>query len=103
MNCIKQLYLFRSINVNSIVFTTNADVIQFCNALNVTSLKVSEVNKYGIPTLKGLVEDARKMYKSSYVMYINSDILVNPDIFYLISHFEKIYGQNVDFYNKNDE
>ena len=58
-------------------------------------MEISEVNKYGIPTLKSMIKDARSLYNSSYIMYINSDILVNPDIFYLISHFESQYGQNV--------
>ena len=95
MNCIKQFYFFQKLNVKSIVFTTSPDVIHFCNILNITTMNISEVNKYGIPTLKSMVKDARQLYNSSYIMYINSDILINPDIFYFISHFESKFGQNV--------
>ena len=48
-----------------------------------------------MPILRGMIQQSRKIYPSDYVIYINSDILLNPNIFRAIYNTEQILGKKV--------
>ena len=62
---------------------------------NITTVKEIEVNEYGMPVLKAMIEQTRQIYDSDYVIYINSDILLNPNIFRVIYHSQQSLGTEV--------
>ena len=96
-NTLKQLYLFKEIGVNSIVFTESDEVVDYLKPLNITTLPVRSFNMYGLPILRDLVIDAREHSKSEFIVFINADILINPDIFFFISHMKEKFGDRVVF------
>ena len=69
--------------------------MQFCEQYNITTIKEFKVNEYGMPILRGMIQQSRKIYPSDYVIYINSDILLNPNIFRAIYNTEQILGKKV--------
>lgn len=58
-------------------------------------MKEFKVNEYGMPILKGMIQQSREIYQSDYVIYINSDILLNPNIFRAIYNTERLLGKKV--------
>lgn len=95
-NTFYQLKLFRLYyRVNSVVFTQSPKIIKHCQGLGITTQPVPRTNEYGMPELKSMVMEARKVFDSDYVIYINSDILINPDVFRAIYHIRSLLGDNV--------
>ena len=87
--------MFKELGIDSIVFTESSEVVDYAKSLNVTTLPVRTFNKYNLPVLRDLLIDARKYYNNEFVIYINSDILISPDIFFFISAMYKKYGNKV--------
>ena len=85
----------KELGIKSIVFTSNKDVISFCMKRNITTKPLLHVNKYGMPVLRNMIEIARNDYPSDFVIYINSDILINPYLFSAIYSISSILGPNV--------
>ena len=83
------------LGIKAVVFTNNTEVKTLCNYMKVSTAPVPEVNVYGMPVLRSMVSTARQYYSNDYVMYINSDILINPDLFSAISSIASFIGNNV--------
>ena len=81
--------------MNCLVFTETSEIEDYCSAHGIDYLKVSRKNEYNMPTLKDMVIDAQHRYKCDYVIYINSDILINPNLFKSIYYLESLIGRNV--------
>lgn len=95
-NTIYQLKLFRqAYGIHSIVFSQSPAILEYCKQVGVLTLPVTHTNEYGMPTLRSMIEIARRQFSSEYVVYINSDILINPNIFRAIYHSQSILGTNV--------
>ena len=52
-----------------------------CIERNITYVNEYKSNEFGLPFVRGLLESTRKIYKSQYYGYMNSDILLNPKVF----------------------
>ena len=85
----------KEFGIKSIVFTSNNDVITYCKKNNIETEPLRYVNIYGMPVLRSMVETARKKHKSDFVVYINSDILINPYLFSAIYSISSKLGPNV--------
>ena len=81
--------------IKAVVFTNNKYVINFCQKLNIFTENIIYVNKYGLPILRKMVEIARIEYPSDFVIYINSDILINPNFFSAVYSISSKLGSNV--------
>ena len=46
--------------------------------------EVPQRNAFGLPTLSSILQDLRSVSNCSYIAYINSDIMLNPEIFSLL-------------------
>ena len=77
------------------VFTETSEIEDYCYTHGIDYLKVSRKNEYNMPILKDMVIIAQKRYKCDYVIYINSDILINPNLFKSIYYLESLLGRNV--------
>ena len=42
---------------------------------------MNRVNRYGLPFMKYMLERGKFLFHSEYIGYINSDILVTPNLF----------------------
>ena len=85
----------RDLGIKAVVFTNNKEVIKFCQTQNVFTENVIYTNKYGMPILRYMVEIARFEYPSDFVIYINSDILINPNFFSAVHRLSSTLGPNV--------
>ena len=85
----------KEFGIKSIVFTSNNDVITYCKKNNIVTEPLRYVNKYGMPVLRNMIETARNDYPSDFVIYITSDILINPYLFSAIYSISSILGPNV--------
>ena len=85
----------KELGIKSIVFTSNKDVINYCEKWNINTKPLLHVNKYGMPILHNMIETARNDYPSDFVIYINSDILINPYLFSAIYSISSKLGPNV--------
>ena len=54
-----------------------------------------------MPVLKNMIIQARRVFDSDYVIYINSDILINPDLFRAIYHIRSLLGDDVLYISKS--
>ena len=87
--------MFKELGIDSIVFTESSEVVDYAKSLNVTTLPVITFNKYNLPVLRDLFIDARNYYNNEFIVYINADILISPDIFFFISAMYEKYGNKV--------
>ena len=85
----------KDLGIKAVVFTNNTEVKTLCSSMNVNTSPVPEVNMYGIPVLKSMVTTARQQYPNDYILYINSDNLIHPELFSAISSISSIIGNNV--------
>ena len=81
--------------IKAVVFTSNKDVISYCKTMNVSTESIPAVNKYGTPILRDMITAARTKYPSDFVIYINSDILINPNFFSAVYSISSKLGSNV--------
>ena len=70
-------------------------IIDYCQGLGIITQPVPKTNEFGMPVLKNMIIQARRVFDSDYVIYINSDILINPDLFRAIYHIRSLLGDNV--------
>lgn len=81
--------------MNCLVYTETNQIIEYCASIGVDTSIIPKKNEYNIPILKDMVLTARQRYNCEYVIYINSDILINPNVFKSIYYLESILGRNV--------
>lgn len=72
-------------HIDTIVFTNTTETIELCNTMNISTLRITGYNKFGIPILSSMLESVRRLYQSDYFIYINSDILLNPKLFTVLN------------------
>ena len=85
----------KEFGIKSIVFTNNYRAKLYCKKNNIVTEPLLHVNKYGMPILRNMIETARNDYPSDFVVYINSDILINPYLFSAIYSISSKLGPNV--------
>lgn len=84
-NTIHLLSLYKKTKgVETLVFTDSGRIASFVNTMGLSTSSVSHRNKYGMPILKYMLLDAKQRYKTDFIIFINSDILINPFIFHFV-------------------
>ena len=88
-NVLSSLQFFKEeYGVLSIVFSNSSSVQKICHQKGILTNRLQEVNPYGLPILKSMLLFVKKHYPGYSYMYINSDILVNPNVL-VLSHYLK--------------
>lgn len=75
---------FQGYPITTYVYTSNEVVRQKALEAKCIPREVKHRNKYGLPLLSSIMQDLRSISNSSYIGYINSDILIHPDSFSLL-------------------
>ena len=77
---------FQGYPITTYVYTSNEVVRQKALEAKCIPREVKHRNKYGLPLLSSIMQDLRSISNSSYIGYINSDILINPGSFSLLKY-----------------
>ena len=81
-NVLSSLQFFKEeYGVLSIVFSNSSSVQKICHQKGILTNPLQEVNPYGLPILKSMLLFVKNHYPGYSYMYINSDILLNPEVF----------------------
>ena len=64
-----------------VVFSNSETVIRYVKRYNVNTLPITKANAYGMPILKWMLLEIRSLFDCSQIIYVNSDILINPYVF----------------------
>ena len=81
-----RLLQFQGYPITTYVYTSNEVVRQKALEAKCIPREVKHRNKYGLPLLSSIMQDLRSVSNSSYIGYINSDILINPGSFSLLKY-----------------
>lgn len=86
-NVLSSLQFFKEeYGIKSIVFSNSSSVQKICHQKGILTNPLQEVNPFGLPILKSMLLFVKKHYPGYSYMYINSDILVNPNVL-VLSHY----------------
>ena len=96
-NTFYSLYFYRmAFNISVVVYTNTPTVSRYARRLGFHQREIIHVNQYGLPILKWILLDAQMNYNAQQLMYINSDILINPDLFKVSQTMNELFrGKNV--------
>ena len=79
------LSLFRrSCNVVPIAFTDNENITSLCKEFDIDVFPFVETNEFRTPVFRSFLIFVRDRYPVSQIIYINSDILIDPSVFDII-------------------
>ena len=84
-------YYYRKFGIRSVVLTESTEVVKRCIELNILTEPIQEVNPYGMPILRSMLLYIQEHYDVDQYIYINSDILLNPNVFNTI----QIINENI--------
>ena len=86
----------RELNIRPVIMTDSEVILRVATSLHFSILPHAEVNKYGLPILRSLMIETRRLFQAKQYIYINSDILLNPGIFSVCQYFDEyLNGSNV--------
>lgn len=71
--------------ITTFVYTSNEDMKKAAKQEDCVIRDIKQRNKYGLPLMSFVMRDLKMHSNTSFVGYINSDILLNPKIFSLLS------------------
>ena len=71
----------KQFNIRPVIMTDSKVIYQLAQSLHFSFIPQTEVNKYGMPIIRSILIETRRLYKAKQYIYINSDILLNPGIF----------------------
>lgn len=69
-----------------VVYTNSTTVIKFCDERGILTRPLLIVNKFNMPVLKELLLSAQREFPNRHIVYLNSDILLNPSVLSVASH-----------------
>lgn len=92
----RRLLVFRSLmdvyigefNVHCIFYTRNDTIATMFNRTGYTISGSYQCNPYGVPYINSLLQGA-KHFNANYYAYINSDILIDPEMFSVLSFMQR--------------
>ena len=68
-----------------VLVVSSSHVIQsLSKELQIQVISSVETNEYNLPLVKSLLLTLRDYFSSDYYGYLNSDILLSPDVFYIL-------------------
>lgn len=92
----RRLLVFRSLmdvyirnyNVHCLFYTRNDTIATMFNRTGYSLSRDYQCNNYGVPYFNSLLQGA-KHFNSRYYAYINSDILIDPEMFSVLSYMQR--------------
>ena len=92
----RRLLVFRSLmdvyirdfNVHCIFYTRNDTIAAMFNRTGYSISRDYQCNPYGVPYFNSLLQGA-KQFNAHYYAYINSDILIDPEMFSVLSFLQR--------------
>ena len=95
-NTAKRLLVLRSLldvyirefNVHCIFYTRNDTIASMFNRTGYSITEDYQCNPYGVPYFNSLLQGA-KQFNAHYYAYINSDILIDPELFNVLSYMQQ--------------
>lgn len=91
------LKLYKEVyHIKSVVFSNSPSIIHYVEQLGLRTLPITKRNKFGIPILKWMLLATRDSFPSKQIVFINSDILINPFLFEVAHRLHaQLEGTNV--------
>ena len=84
-------------HINCVIFSDSPCIIKYAKQLGFSVLPITKRNNFGLPILKWLLIAARDSFPSKQIIYINSDILINPFVFEMSHRLHTQFnGSNVE-------
>ena len=80
--------LSSSFNVHFILFSSNRDIKQQFNTSHCMVVSDYARNPYGIPIINSMFSIAHRLVNAKYYGYVNSDILLQPSLFRVLSFLD---------------
>ena len=71
------------------LFTHSPCYQQYADSLHIETSTEYTTNKYGLPILKSMFHTVTHKYSYDYIGYLNSDILIHPDLFSVLDTVSK--------------
>ena len=92
----RRLLVFRSLmdvyiqefNVHCLFYTRNNTIAAMFNRTRYSISMDYQCNPYGVPYINSLLQGA-KHFNASYYAYVNSDILIDPEMFSVLSFMQR--------------
>ncbi|OAO17167.1 hypothetical protein AV274_1106 [Blastocystis sp. ATCC 50177/Nand II] len=90
-NTLNMLDLFqRSYSFRAIIYTNDPVIVSVCNALHIMTDGNYEVNVHNMPIMRYMFVRSQQLLQSHYYGYINSDIVVAPNLFDVLKSCKKL-------------
>ncbi|KAK8795966.1 hypothetical protein WA171_003931 [Blastocystis sp. BT1] len=81
-NTLRMLSLYqRYFSFHVLMFTKSPLLISICNRLSIEVVTQYERNPYGLPLLRDMIQQGKRLYIADNYGYINADILFSPNLF----------------------
>ena len=80
--------LSTSFNVHFILFSSNREIKQQFNTSHCMVVSDYARNPYGIPIINSMFSIAHRLVNAKYYGYVNSDILLQPSLFRVLSFLD---------------
>ena len=74
----------RTYSFRAVVFTNSPGIVRFCASLGIYSEGNYGVNPFDMPLASYLFNRTRQFVDADYYGYINSDIIVSPNLFEIL-------------------
>ena len=89
----------KQFNIRPVIMTDSKVIYQLAQSLHFSFIPQTEVNQYGMPIIRSILIETRRLYKAKQYIYINSDILLNPGIFSVSKYFDDYFHNENVFLN----
>ena len=78
----------RGYPITTFVYTSSRDIKTAAQKEECVIRSIKRRNKFGLPILSLILQDLKSNSNTSYIAYINSDILLNPNTFSLLHYVD---------------
>ena len=81
----------KKFSFRGLVFSPSPQMERLCNLLNIKVVKNISRNEYGVPFVRGMLETMKKLVHADYYGYMNSDILLHPNVLNILPIIDTKY------------
>lgn len=86
--------LFRKVySFKGVVFSNSTSIKEFGRQYNVSVITDVPHNEYGLPFVNEMLLSIYRSYNASFYGFVNSDVLMNPRVFSLLSEVSKLVSR----------
>lgn len=91
VNALSLLSLYQNLYpFKTLVVSSSPSIILLCKKLSIKTISKVESNPYGLPYVRSLLEELKRQFDSDFYGYINSDILISPNVLLILSGLQKM-------------